>query len=75
VTDAAVPVRRYLLFAGLDYGRQGGWLDLVGSYDAPAEAVAEAERRHQAPGDGLPDVPWYHVVDIQTGEIIAWKEW
>lgn len=54
-------MKRYLVFAGLDYEPSGGANDLVGSYETCAEAL-----RNHAP---LPSDWWGHVLDTHTGEV------
>ena len=72
---APSPVQRFLLFFGdcLDWekvGPQGGWKDLQGSYRSLEEAEAQGRAM-----DVKETVEvcywWWHVVDMQTGTIVA----
>ena len=54
-------MKRYLLFCWFDYEGMGGWNDFVESYDTIKAAVDNVPRRFDN----------YHVIDIQTGEMVA----
>lgn len=55
-------MKRFLLFCGSHYYPGGGWNDFVGSFDAVADAYAEARSLNQ---------DWYHVVDSTIGEQVS----
>lgn len=57
--------RAFLLFAGDDYYASGGWKDFVDRYDTLDEA------RNAGIRDGC---DWWHVVNIESGQIVASKE-
>jgi hypothetical protein len=61
----------YLLFAGDRYYPSGGWLDLAGRFATVDEAQTRAgfirSGRHQLEQDDF----WWHVVDLNSGEIVA----
>lgn len=63
-------MKRFLLFAGREYYPQGGWNDLIGSYDTALEADAKllAMIREQ---DAFLVTDWYQVVDIEIGVIAS----
>ncbi len=61
-------MKRYLTFVGDSYYADGGWLDFKGSRDAVDDASALAAAAIIA--DDL-SLPWWHVVDSRTGEIVA----
>ena len=58
-------MKRYLVFAGIDYYPAGGWNDFQGSFASLNEANvaclrAEAEKGKH--GDGV----WFHIVDTEN---------
>lgn len=70
-------IKRYLVFAGLNYYPYGGWSDFVDSFDNVTEAHVCALNQK---------LDWWQVVDTQTGmgfdsddrspnnkEVIRWK--
>jgi hypothetical protein len=61
----------YLLFVGDRYYPNGGWLDLAGRFATADEARARAgfirSGRHSLERDDF----WWHVVDLDSGEIVA----
>lgn len=61
-------MKRFLLFAGVEYYADGGWNDFRGAFDAEADARAEGERliaitRHE--------YEWWHIADTVSGLIVA----
>lgn len=59
-------MERFLLFEGEDYYPVGGWEDFTGSFKSVAQAQA-AKKYH------LYDGGWAHIVDLETGTIILYK--
>ena len=62
-------MKRFLLFIGLRYYAEGGWNEFVLASDDQSEIqrrINEATQ-NKKPSE-FPD--WYHVVDLQSGEII-----
>jgi len=57
-------LKRYLVFKFDGYEPQGGWDDLICTYDKKEEAFADARQ--------LEFNQCSHVVDIQIGKKIAW---
>jgi len=55
---------RFLLFSGNDRPT-GGWDDFVGNFESLKIAIIAAAHR-RCDGD-----EWWHVVDVQTMEIVA----
>ena len=53
-------MRRFLLFAGMQYYPFGGWSDFRGAYDTLIEALSA-----QRSGD------WWQVVDTESMSIVA----
>jgi hypothetical protein len=80
-TSASIPNRSdvetpkcYLLFAGDNgHDRMGGWRDYKGSYYS-AEEPAWLGREHQAAVDPAVYWGWWHVVDLNSGSIVASSE-
>lgn len=58
-------MKRYALFAGQEYACRGGWSDFCGSFDTADEA---AGRVRQFVAE---DVDWFHVVDLESGVVVA----
>ncbi len=54
-------MKRYALFAGDNWYPAGGWKDFVQFYDRQDDAV----RRGWVDGGD-----WWHVVDMETGDIV-----
>jgi len=52
-------VKRFLVFGFYSNYPEGGWNDLVGSFDTVAEARAVGFKRYDI----------YQIVDLETGEI------
>lgn len=59
-------MKQYLLFAGSRYYPCGGWNDFQGSFDSITEAIGFKAL------EGL-GCDWWHVVDNETGTIVAYK--
>jgi hypothetical protein len=60
-------MKRYALFAGMQYEPRGGWGDYIDSFDTKEEAVG-----HYASvlsDQGWCD--WFQVVDLTTGTIMG----
>lgn len=53
----------YILFMGDDFYAQGGWHDVGGLFPTLEEAIS-----HVQP---LTTPTWWHVVDLDTGGIVA----
>jgi hypothetical protein len=53
-------MKRYLNFAGDDYYPKGGWYDAGESHDNLQDAIEQAYNNE-----------WWHVVDLETGKIVA----
>lgn len=67
-------LKRYLLFAGASDDPGGGWYDFRGSFEDPYEAFEAARTaRPEQRGPG-PGIDWWHVIDGQTGAIVAGEE-
>jgi hypothetical protein len=62
-------MKRYALFAGDHYYPSGGWHDFAGFFDSPGQAKARASKLPREPWERADD-KWWHIVDLQTGEII-----
>lgn len=60
-------MKRYALFHGDQFYPLGGWEDLCASFDTVEEARAATDRLN-------PKYTWWHVVDIEAGEIVASPE-
>jgi hypothetical protein len=58
-----VKLKRFLLFAGVAYYPMGGWEDFIDSFDTLEEAVACGKLRQQRR-------EWWHVVDLEKGEVV-----
>jgi cellobiose phosphorylase len=54
-------MKRYIVFSGDNYYPIGGWEDFKDSFNTLEEA-----REYQS---NMPD--WFHIVDLQTMEIVA----
>lgn len=65
-------MKRYLVFAGLDYYPEGGWSDYEGEADTPQEATALARQCLTRRSGQWCD--WAHFVDTATGVITEIKE-
>lgn len=63
-------MKRYALFAGRTYYPEGGWDDLVDTFDSADEAWERVRRdnRTAVARHALPPYQWHHVVDLTTGE-------
>lgn len=60
IVKQPMEMQRYVLFAGSNHYPEGGWKDMVGSFDGLIDAVA-----------GIPrDADWWHVLDTKLGEIV-----
>jgi hypothetical protein len=73
-------VKRYLLFAGIEYYADGGWAEFVDSYDNVETAATEGKRRRQISQTDDGDyealnlrADWYHVVDTNTGVVVCYE--
>jgi hypothetical protein len=53
---------RFALFAGDYYYPEGGWDDLVATFNSRYEAEKHYEKHQKECGD------WYHIIDLSTGE-------
>lgn len=53
-------MKRYLLFSGDHYHPEGGWFDLLGSFDRLEDAVLASPS----------GADWFHIVDTTTGTIV-----
>lgn len=61
-------MKRYLIFGAEEYAAQGGWRDLVDSFDMLPLAIQRARRSLYVGKRGRND--WADVVDTQTGDIV-----
>ena len=62
-------MKRYHVFAGIDYEPRGGWSDLVGSFDSFEDAD---EKARNPAGKPVPESEsWSHVADGKTGEVVS----
>lgn len=74
-------MKRYLLFSGKSYYAQGGWHDFVCSFSSLDEAAAfanyiEGEWPFESEWEeGDVKFEWWHVVDTESGAIVAKSEW
>lgn len=59
-------MKRFALFAGLDFYPSGGWRDQVGTFDDLASAIASG----MATLADVAEWRWAHVVDLTTGETL-----
>ena len=59
-------MKRYLVFAGIDYYPEGGWADFIFDTDAPFSPGPPPET---AEGRG----PWLMVADTETDEVRFWS--
>lgn len=59
-------MKQFLLYGGDFYYPNGGWRDLLGSFDFAADAIAFAENHFSNQLSY-----WWHVVDITTGKEVA----
>lgn len=57
-------MKRFLLFAGMEYYPNGGWGDFRNSFDTLEEAKREILVEIVQGND------WYQIVDGRTGEIV-----
>ena len=65
-------MKRYALFAGNFYYPCGGWGDFESAFDTIDDAKAAGSAELQIRGGAYSnEQDWYHVVDLQTGEIVA----
>jgi len=67
-------MKRYLIFGAEEYAAQGGWRDLVDSFDILPLAIQCARRSLYVGKRGGHD--WADVVDTQIGEIVheLWRK-
>ena len=61
-------LKRYILFAGLNYYPAGGWNDMNLSFDATEEVLLENPELPLK----IKDFDWHHVIDTHTGERVCW---
>ena len=54
-------LKRYLLFAGMQYYPEGGWSDFKGAFDSPEDARSFLDD----------DWDWFEIVDRTTGERVS----
>lgn len=66
-------MKRFMLFVGQSFYANGGFLDFVDSFDSAQEAVDCAVSKYDPP-DGMFADEWWHVVDIETQQIVAKQE-
>ena len=59
-------LKRYLLFGGDNYYPSGGADDLLGDYETVDLANEDAGNNDS--------IDWFHVLDIETGEIVSDSE-
>lgn len=62
-------MKRYLLFSG-EWEGEGGWGDFRQDFDDHDEA-REAGKRMAKDADTQHNAFWWHVVDIETGQIVS----
>lgn len=65
-------MKRYLLFGGEYFYARGGWHDSLGDFDLVEDAAAKGRELRAI--DEIPSTPfveWWHVIDTETGEIVA----
>ncbi len=58
-------IHRYLLFGGYTHYPEGGWYDLLASFEELTSATECAASR---------DEDWWHVIDAESGERVASSE-
>lgn len=56
-------MKRFLVFAGLNFYAAGGWLDFFKDFDDPEKAKKFAKKKAK-------EYNWAHVVDTETMEIL-----
>jgi hypothetical protein len=63
---------KFLAFAGKSYYADGGWNDLVGSFDT-LEAAKNAAiiRAGKLLGSDGACEPWWHVVDLESLDLVT----
>lgn len=59
-------MKRYLVFGGSRYYPEGGWEDFKGSFDTVDECVKPTDEDGESFW-----IDWWHVVDSQTGSVVA----
>ena len=63
---------KYLLFAGHDEYRDGGWFDYKGSYSSVEEAVKRGQELiADKDEDEQYHIHWWHVINIETKAMAA----
>lgn len=71
-------VKRFALFGGDRYYASGGWRDFIHWYADAAEAAEDSKalegRLIVAQRYDNYSIDWWHVADIETGEIVAKSE-
>lgn len=64
---SAVPLNRYLVFAGAVFYAKGGWSDFIGDTETIEEAVVLTEKKDSW-GDA--EYEWAQIVDTRTGLVV-----
>lgn len=67
-------MKRYLLFSGTKHASTsaGGWLDFKESFDSYDDAIVKIRESQMLSVEAnLSNALWFHVVDSQTGKIVA----
>lgn len=67
-------LERYIVFAGDSYYPEGGALDIAGSYPDLDSALAWTRGTPERVSDLEDGMHWCHVVDSETGLIVAYNE-
>ena len=62
-------MKRFITFTGYDYSGPYGAEAIIGDHDTIDQAVADAEGNRGTQGFRLWN--WWHVLDQETGEIVA----
>ena len=60
-------MKRYLLFAGMDYYPSGGWDDYLGDFITISECLSHLKEEKNRCWDPL---EWHHIVDTKTMKIV-----
>lgn len=63
-------MKRFLLFAGDTFYSEGGWVDFRQDFELFGDAQQAGEKLLDIDANGCREVDWFHVVDLNTAEIV-----